>query len=231
MKTWKKYNEGKSIQVVIARYNEDLHWLDEEEFEHASSIIVYNKGVNEDFLHKDLIRNYIKLENIGRCDHTYLYHIIENYDDLADMTVFIPGSLETNGKWEVFIRMLSVFENEPNTDHTFRCEYNNLYDDYKDFCLENWCATNEKNKEINPESTLTPSRLRPFGVWYLHYFGEEGTKYKKQDIQGIFAVSKTRILKRPKSFYMELIKDLEVSSNPEVGHYFERAWAAVFDVV
>ena len=28
--------------------------------------------------------------------------------------------------------------------------------------------------------------------------------------------------------YDKLIKELEVSSNPEVGHYFERAWAAVF---
>jgi hypothetical protein len=25
-----------------------------------------------------------------------------------------------------------------------------------------------------------------------------------------------------------LIKDLETHSNPEVGHYFERGWAAVF---
>ena len=29
-------------------------------------------------------------------------------------------------------------------------------------------------------------------------------------------------------YYMDLIKDLDKSSNPEAGHYFERAWEAVF---
>ena len=29
---------------------------------------------------------------------------------------------------------------------------------------------------------------------------------------------------------INLLKELEVSSNPEVGHYFERAWVAVFGV-
>jgi hypothetical protein len=29
------------------------------------------------------------LANVGRCDHTYLHHIVERYEALADGTLFL----------------------------------------------------------------------------------------------------------------------------------------------
>ena len=67
-------------ELVIARYNEDISWL-----KHIKNkkITVYNKG-------KDNV-NGIQLPNIGRESHTYLTHIINNYDKLSDMTIFCQG--------------------------------------------------------------------------------------------------------------------------------------------
>lgn len=72
-----------SIELVVARYNEDLSWL--KKIPKKIKITIYNKGnENIDF-------PYIKLPNIGRESHTYLYHIIKNYNNLADKTIFSQG--------------------------------------------------------------------------------------------------------------------------------------------
>jgi hypothetical protein len=41
------------------------------------------------------------------------------------------------------------------------------------------------------------------------------------------AVHKNDILRHPIQYYKDLIKELEFT-NPEVGHYFERSWIAIF---
>jgi hypothetical protein len=69
----------KSVQLVVARYHEDIRWL--KRFLPLSSI-VYDKG---DPHGPDA------LPNVGREAHTYLHHIITHYDDLADITVFLQG--------------------------------------------------------------------------------------------------------------------------------------------
>ena len=78
---------NKTVQLVISRYNEDLEWLKEFPFTLFTDIIIYNKGVNNEFYHPDVVK-MVRVKNVGRCDHTYLYHIIENYDKLKDITIF-----------------------------------------------------------------------------------------------------------------------------------------------
>ena len=70
-------------ELVIARYNEDLTWL--KDVPKTIKLTIYNKG-------EDNIKYpFINLPNIGRESHTYLYHIINNYDKLADQTIFCQG--------------------------------------------------------------------------------------------------------------------------------------------
>jgi hypothetical protein len=70
-------------EIVIARYNEDLSWL--KKLPKSIKITIYNKG------NDNIEYPFIKLPNIGRESHTYLYHIINNYDKLADQTIFCQG--------------------------------------------------------------------------------------------------------------------------------------------
>jgi hypothetical protein len=70
-------------ELVVARYNEDLEWL--KQIPKDIKITVYNKGL------ENINIPYIKLPNIGRESHTYLQHIITNYNNLADQTIFCQG--------------------------------------------------------------------------------------------------------------------------------------------
>ncbi len=67
------------IELVVARYNEDLSWL--KKINKNIKITIYNKGDPINFKN-------IKLPNVGRESHTYLTHILNNYDNLADITIF-----------------------------------------------------------------------------------------------------------------------------------------------
>jgi hypothetical protein len=72
-------------EIVIARYNENLDWLKKIKKSKDLKITVYNKGT------ADIDVPFIPLPNIGRESHTYLYHIIKNYNNLADQTIFCQG--------------------------------------------------------------------------------------------------------------------------------------------
>lgn len=65
-----------NYEVVVAKYKEDVSWTNDlpEDF----SVIVYDKSCDR--------------PNVGREAETWLYHIIENYEHLADVTVFLQGN-------------------------------------------------------------------------------------------------------------------------------------------
>ena len=111
-------------EIVIARYNEDLSWL--KKLPKTIKITVYNKGLD------NLDIPSIRLPNIGRESHTYLYHIIQNYDNLAEQTIFCQGDsifhspdfleLIKNRKYFEPIQPLSAFywpEKDENNEISF----------------------------------------------------------------------------------------------------------------
>ena len=75
------------VELVIAHYNENLDWLGPV----ADRCHIYHKG--RDGLPQFRFRQWEHLPNVGREGHTYLHHIINNYDHLSDITVFLQGSL------------------------------------------------------------------------------------------------------------------------------------------
>lgn len=215
-----------NIDIIISRYNEDLKWTLEEPF-NEFKYIVYNKGDNESF-EKANIKQIVRLPNIGRCDHTYLYHISENYDSLNNVLVFFPGSLNLGIKKEIAIDLLNRIKNNNGNAGVFvgRLLQNGVLDEFKHFHLENWTSSEHNNASKNNETTLYPCAIRPFGKWFLHNFGN--IKVYISNYYGIFSVDKLDVIQNRKYRYEKLVKQLEVGSNPEVGHYIERSWAAIF---
>jgi hypothetical protein len=78
-----------SIEVVVARYNEDVKWC----LTFPYPCIVYNKTPNE-IKGLNLTQFDIPIDDFGREASTWLMHIINRYDQLTDYTIFVQG------KWD-----------------------------------------------------------------------------------------------------------------------------------
>jgi hypothetical protein len=68
-------------EIIIAKYKEDLSWVNSL---NGFNITVYDKS--------DELNTYTKLENKGRESDTYLQHIINNYNNLSDINIFVQGN-------------------------------------------------------------------------------------------------------------------------------------------
>lgn len=212
-----------SCEIILARYNEDVKWINEEPYNNFK-VICYNKGDNNIKINN--LKKVIQLPNVGRESHSYLYHIINNYDNLANISVFLMGSMtDTIHKKNQKLKLL--FENLNFDNSIFICQtYNNVKDELYDFTLQEYKSTNKNNSLKNNDKTLDKAEIYPFGKWFEHYFNDIIITHISYN--SIFAINKKHILQHPKEYYIKLIKQLEKSSNPEVGHYFERSWEAVF---
>ena len=213
------------IEIVISRYNEPLEWIKDSPFSNYNAI-VYNKGPNEEFEKTPNIKRIVPLENVGREGHTHLYHIINNYDNLAEITVFLPGSCNMQNKKDKAKKLIEKIEEYDKavfvSDETHNCVKTVLYH----FQLDEYTSSDDSNRSINPENILEKSNIRPFGKWFETNFGDTVTK--NISYLGIYSISKQDILQHPIEHYKKLLEQLETSSNPEVGHYIERSWAAIF---
>lgn len=91
------------IDVVIARYKESLQWLDKFELPcHEVRFWVYDKDPSTKFETK-VKHEYETLPNIGREAHTYLYYIINNYDNLGDEILFLQGNpFDHEKNWNIY---------------------------------------------------------------------------------------------------------------------------------
>lgn len=220
------FSSSHPVEIIVSRYNEDLKWLLDTPFD-KYPVIIYNKGDNDDFEKPPNVVDVIKLPNVGRESHTYLHHVIENYNKLADVTIFLPGSIEIEKKMVKVDKLFEALDENENTSSIFVGK--SLYDlklEAYSFTLDEWMSTNDANGTVNPEKQIKPADIRPFGKWYDHFF--DGIRNIITTGFGIFAISKQDIKQHTIEYYRRLINELEGSSNPETGHFFERAWYAVF---
>ena len=217
----------RSVDLVISAYKEDLEWLN-----HIPAtfrqVYIYNKGPGM-ISGVDIPYKEIKLKNIGRCDHTYLYHIIHNYDTLADVTIFATGSTYALSHKRNKFRFTLTKTLETRNTVFYADRYENVKEDLYNFTMESYPAS-YANNNIGVNSTkMIQANIRPFGKWYDEHF--PNLDIHAVTFSGVFSVSKEHIHHRDTDYYINLIGDFPFHPNPEVGHYFERAWIAIFDPI
>ena len=212
-----------SVDLVISYYKEDLNWLDEYKHITFRNIYIYAKGPTTPTIH--FPHTVVKLENIGRESHTYLYHIIENYNNLADVTIFTSGSSSLEYKKK---KLKFIIDNSLKTETSvFKgTRFTNVRNDNYEFILDSYEATHINNKEGDEAKVIKQSHIRPYGKWYEKNF--PNVNIDLLNFWAIFSVSREHIHQHTKDYYMKLIYEIPRHSHPEVGHYFERSWVAVF---
>jgi hypothetical protein len=216
--------KSQTIDIVIARYEEDLSWLKDIPIKYTT-LYVYNKG-SRITLNLPNVK-IIQLSNLGRESHTYLYHAINNYNNLADMTFFLPGSVfSADFKKEKLFKIINSLKKDYNSTivGTNDIEY---IESQKDFTIDNYEVSNKENRAKNPDNYLEKSRYRPLNVWFNKRFS--GEKITCMSYHGIMSVTKESIQKRPITFYKVLLEEHSIK-NAEVVHYSERTWQNIFSI-
>uniref|UniRef100_A0A6C0HZX8 Uncharacterized protein n=1 Tax=viral metagenome TaxID=1070528 RepID=A0A6C0HZX8_9ZZZZ len=214
-----------NIEIVIARYNENLNWLNDEPFNDIP-VIVYNKGPNENFIKNEHIYKIVPLPNIGREMHTFFYHIIENYENLANVTIFLVGS--TDSPWKMEKAKPVVLKIKETNNTTMSCnEDENIMNKIQEFQIDNYMSSNSNNSDINNDENMKKSDIRPYGKWYESTF-VNNEKNTCIGYNSVFGISRKHILQKPKSYYENLLNQVNDHQNLETVHYIERSWYAIF---
>lgn len=102
---YKNKSKCNKFNVVICRYNENIDFLKHFKM-YPCHVYIYNKSGEKLKNHFENV-TIIDIENIAFEDYAYLYHIIENYDNLKLPTLFMQCSLDHVPR---FFKYLDDFE-------------------------------------------------------------------------------------------------------------------------
>jgi hypothetical protein len=199
-----------TVDIVVARYNEDMSWIPSC-IPRDATPYVYNKGAAVPGKSK-------VLPNVGREGHTYLHHIVQNYDNLADINVFIQGRIDDHvpNPRQAIHDWIEQAAHQGYTAPKYAVQ--------ADYAFRH---TTYFGKQLAESQTC-------FGTWFeqhVHAVFPESGKVIPFYKNGLFAVSRYVIQTRPISYYETLLLQLQQHEDPEIGHYLERSWLYVFDIL
>ena len=205
-----------SKSLIISRFNEDISWL--EDFEDFK-VIIYNKGEK---LAKSKFKNIIELSNVGKESHTWIYHIIKNYDNLDDINIFLQGRIDDLG--------CMAYQN-PN-DYIKRInKYGFVASRFGMLGPFHWewnvgIKNNPKYKKAWENNEISKSKIgfRAFSKKLFPCI----PLFVSTSYGGCFAVKKESIKNYDINFYRKLLDSLNKSRDPIEGHYMERLWCYMF---
>lgn len=186
-----------NLRFVIARYQENVDWANG-----LSHCIIYNKGNDT----PNTRHPSITLPNVGREGHTYLHHIISNYDQLDDYTGFLQGHPFDHAP--DIEQRINLFMNAPVPFYIFNRFIHNV-----NLCYD--------FSDPNLHALLIQTYEKVFGTRKVCHPFQFGAGAQ-------FIVSRDVIRSRPKEFYENIMKLMDHDINPPEGFVLERFWPMIF---
>lgn len=253
----KTINNKKKLEIVIARYDEDLKWILNNS-KYAQHATIYNKGENN----INTLLTSIPLQNVGRESHTYLYHIINNWDNLADRTIFFQGGgpsfgyrgakdgghmfsnyyfddyINSTNELEMIItsrvssklEKLSIrngYDKQKNMCRPINILPNKLYDN-NDYWLP-WSDFSGFKTFLTNKRKEQNAKHDLTSFWYKYISNKAPMPEILMYAQGAqFSISRELIQKNSKEYYQQLIKELEHNKDCYQGYYMEWLWLYIF---
>ena len=210
------------FEIVISHFNEDLSWL----AEFSKHCTIYSKGGPLPAVVSSSFHQTFNLPNIGRETHTYLTHIVNNYDCLPPLTFFLQGNIhDINDGTPAHTDMsLSEIIGQASSFCDGRTMPIGRVHSFSDWAgiqyLPGWIERRGKS--------LQRTKLSPLQFWRT-IFGSPPPENVRFVQGALFAVTRGAIRRRPKSFYENVLRYFEELGevNPEQGHYMERFWYAI----
>ncbi len=229
--SFKKYlSTLMKTKYIIARYNENIKWTNFA----RDKCIIYNKGYELGLANEKLV------PNVGRESETYLRFIIENYDNLPDICVFLQGKISDH------IRYIRGMKPDPRLNHSLNYvsflekEAMSRGSSYPRITVNADTRNNIWSKEWNKKkwkgydwylyNNYKNNKHIIFHDWFVNNIRKDYPKKRfKIYRNAIFSVTKEKILRHPKEYYENLIKEVNWHVEPIEGHFFERSWYYIFN--
>lgn len=193
----------KDTQIVVAKYVESVSWLGG--LNQDIRPIIYNKCGSS-------LPGMIDLPNVGREAHTYLHHIISNYDRLPNYLVFCQAN---------------PFDHEPSFIHKV-----NDPELYRHADIEGFVG-------LCPRCTEGPHAIddprHPVGLPMYYWFDLlfEHRIFRNDRYNSFygaqFVTTRDRVRCRPIEFYRFLLSLVSTDINPMEAYIYERLWPFIFD--
>jgi hypothetical protein len=186
--------------AILSRYKEtDTTWYNILKNEY-DNVIIFNK-----FNGKNL------LPNVGREGHTYLYYIVNNYDNLPDEMLFS--------------------QYDP-TDHFHRKNIHEYRDiNHMNFFLKSsildFICINAKDYDVFVRKRPV-DWIKYYNLLYNNNIDFNHVVSIGACLNGVFRVTKQSVLRHSKDFYDRALSMLSKDRHPTEGYFFERAWKYIF---
>ena len=188
------------MDIVVAKYNEDLEWLDKIVLPSDAKWVVYNK------MGESCIPDWhIRLDNVGREAHTYLHYIATHYPNFPEHVMFLQGRPFDH---EIDIEGLQHLIDIRPTEPCYAISRMYIECDGNGNPHHSGLPISQTYKEIFLE-TSAPTRYR----------FSPGAQY---------IVTKASLLERPRDFWNSLY-NMTYNSGKHVPYTFERLWPYIFD--
>ncbi|KAL8730175.1 MAG: hypothetical protein Q9166_004258 [cf. Caloplaca sp. 2 TL-2023] len=211
------------FEIVVGHYNEDLSWLKEK----STECCIYSKGGPKNAPSHPF--SFTPLPNIGREGHTFLYHIVNEYDTLANVTLFVQGRIDDHVDITLSEMKERALATSPGQITTYPFRELELFDHWEGIpweqypCWKRWSSMAcQKMKET------------PLELFQKYILESDRTPIAVGFAPGaIFAVRKETIRQHTKAFFERLLDKMFLGEmahvNPETGHYMERFWLAMLN--
>lgn len=212
-----------SYDICVARYNEDLDWLET----YKNNSVIYNKGSELD---KKQFKEIVKTKPVGTESYSFFSYIVDHYDNLPEVVAFIQGRVDDhlgdiknkhseNDKKNPLI-FLDYVLNEAYKKGISAPIDENVYD-HTDWKLLEPDRITGKECAVVEYSNMTE--------WWENYIGLQWTGPSRCVWCQCFAVRKENILQHPKELYVKIRNDPNFQNTYcEVSHFWERMFFPFF---
>ncbi len=214
-------------EIVVARYNEDISWVEKNFLD--AKVTIYNKG--KDDIKVPANFKVVKLPNLGREGNTYLYHIIHNYDNLSEVVAFFQGNPFDHHGAELIENLKNKSLPKPLSCNSLMSNFS--YTSYYQLKWFFWPSDKNSYNKDGPYSDTTFPEAYPNLQIFSKAFGIDDDPESRQFCifkGAVFAVKRESIQNHSKNFYEKLLNGSNLSKvkSPAEGHYLEAIWDVVF---
>jgi len=221
--------EEMGVQIVVTRAGEDIRWLDALE---TIPTIVYNR-LGEDYLLPTPRSNLqvVEAENIGREDESMMRHIINNYDSLAEVTIFLQGwpfGHCPNAMPSILNMMKAMANDEDGVTNVLKQGIVPITGTFYKYVVSTGQLGLATSLFHIGEGNSTAMARDVYGATCREVLGGEcpDTQWVGEGAQ--WAVSRERILLRTKQFYEHAIEKGEGYQSKYRGLVMEALWPVVW---